>query len=292
MNELEEERKKYLKSKRNYRDISRIMIIILFLACLVFLGGKSEYKQFLIILTIICVVSFFAVGRDYGNNKSNYEEYRKKYRELIVDSVLNEMFSDVETDYGKGIDKGTIRSTNIIHVGSSFYSEDHIKGKYKDIAFEISDIYTYHMDEDSERVTDFKGQYYVFEFNKEFKGSVRVLYNDQDKIYKKFPDYVELEDEEFNNNFTVLSKDKHLAYYILTPSFIEKIKEIAYKFGGVNFIFIDNQLHIAVYNDEDLFEFDPNKKIDPEEEKGRIRNTLVSVMKIIDILKLNDKLFK
>lgn len=292
MNELEEERKKYLKSKRNYRNISRIMIIILFLACLVFLGGKSEYKEFLIILTIICVLSFFAVGRDYGNNKSNYEEYRKKYRELIVDSVLNEMFSDVETDYGKGIDKGTILSTNIIHVGSSFYSEDHIKGKYKDISFEVSDIHTYHRDEDGERVTDFKGQYYVFEFNKEFKGSIRVLYNDQDKIYKKNSDYVELEDEEFNNNFTVLAKDKHLAYYILTPSFIEKIKEIAYKVGGVNFIFIDNQLHIAVYNDEDLFEFDPNKKIDPEAEKGRIRNTLADVMKIIDILKLNDKLFK
>ncbi|MBQ6498265.1 MAG: DUF3137 domain-containing protein [Bacilli bacterium] len=294
MNELEEERKKYLESRKRYKKVSKIVSIVAIITLIAYLCDFPRNNEVTIIAIIVCVVSSIYIGRDHHNDKSDYEEYRKKYREVIVDGVLKEMFTDIETDYSKGIDKGTIRSTNIIHagIGTSFSSEDYVKGKYKNVVFEVSDVHTSHSDEDGNRIIDFQGQYYIFEFNKEFKGSVRVLYNDEKKIYKKFPDYVELEDEEFNNNFTVLAKDKHLAYYILTPNFVEKIKELAYKFGGVNFLFIDNKVHIAIYNDEDLFEFNVIEKLNLEKESEKVRNNLTDIIKIIDMLDLNDKVFK
>lgn len=67
----------------------------------------------------------------------------------------------------------------------------------------------------------------IFDFNKNFKSNVQVISNDF--IKRSLPHIknnkkVKLEDIEFYKMFKIYSEIEHDAFYILTPHFMEKIK--------------------------------------------------------------------
>ena len=72
----------------------------------------------------------------------------------------------------------------------------------------------------------------IFDFNKNFKSNFQVISNDF--IKRSLPRIknnkkVKLEDIEFNKMFKIYSEIEHDAFYILTPHFMEKIKNIVKK---------------------------------------------------------------
>ena len=73
---------------------------------------------------------------------------------------------------------------------------------------------------------------------------------------KKATKLVTLEDMSFLKKWKVLTNDQIDARYILTPVFMEKIKEINRLFKGnaVDFSFFGGKLLIAIHTNKDLFE--------------------------------------
>ncbi len=242
---------------------------------------------------VFSAILLFFLYRDRHYRVKDYYQYRKQYKELIYKKVLSDIFQEVELFPRQGLPRSKVKNSMIVEMGESFYSTDYHKGIYKGVSFEGSDVTTQHevdLEHTSAYVNDFFGQVYIFEFNKRFSGTLIVTENNI--LYNKKPkDYLEMEDQEFNRSFTVSTNDKHLAYYILTPTFMNKLKAIKKEVEGkISFSFIDNKLNIAIYNNKDIFECDPFNDID--EEIAKTSKEISVITQIIDTLDLDNDIFK
>ncbi len=105
-------------------------------------------------------------------------------------------------------------------------------------------------------------------------------------------DKVEIEDPEFNKNFIAYSSDQIEARYALTPSFINRLKNLQTAFGEKNIkcSFFKNQVIIAIQTKKDLFELgNLYKSINSSEFINTLFNELKSVQNMITYFKFDEK---
>ena len=104
---------------------------------------------------------------------------------------------------------------------------------------------------------------------------------------------VSMEDMEFNKEFKVYAQNELDAFYVLTPNCMEKIKELKDKTKGrLLLCFINNRLHVGLYNNKDLFEANIFKKINLEEEQNKTLNEMKIITEFVDTLDLDNDLFR
>ena len=289
LEQLEKVRKKAL-----YKTLSCYLIfIILGIIC------------FFVFPTISFVIIVFGIILTFFITKKDVDLFKKLYKENIVLVALNKICTDVVFDMNNGISRSVIAETQMMDMGDYFHSNDYVKGKYKNISFEMSDIKIEEESTDSDgnrtRYTIFEGQWYIFDFNKEFKAHVQVceknfvsarrgsLFAKKEDRFKK----IELEDVDFNKQFRVYAQNELDAFYILTPNIIEKIKDLNNKIKGrILFCFIDNKLHIGLYNNKDFFEASIFKKIDLDKAIEKTNGEISVITSFIDGLSLDNDLFK
>ena len=142
----------------------------------------------------------------------------------------------------------------------------------------------------------------IFDFNKEFKANVQVsqkgfgnskvkrFFGKKEEIFKK----VSMESESFNKKFNVFAQNEHDAFYIITPSLMERIERLdENNKGKLLLCFIDNRLHIGIYDGKDSFE--PGsvfKEIHEQEAIEKISNEIKVITQFVDELNLDNTLFK
>lgn len=303
MEELEKERALFLKKHKKRNIIAMIIFSLFYLIAtliVIYYIGKNigwdwPSKIYLLIWLIIYLIFLPLFYFSKGEDKDFYDNYRKSYRKNIVNKALNEIFTDVHDDYSRGLDESEISEADIIDMGTTYKAEDYYSGKYKGISFEVSDVKTSHAESDGESgtriVIDFAGQYYIFESNKKIDGKVSITKNFGIK-QENNSQYISTEDIDFNKEFLVKSTDEHLAFYVLTPAFMEKLKDIkkAHQLV-VNIGFIHDKIHIAIFN-KDMFEFDPFHEINVDNEVNKIKEELKVITNIVDILDLDNDLYK
>lgn len=229
------------------------------------------------------------------------------FKKTFVLKALNNVFSDLTYDPEKGIDKSIIGNTQMMNMGDRYSSNDYVSGKYKNINVEQADVHIEekHESRDSDGhtrttwVTIFRGRWMIFDFNKTFKANIQVcqkgfgnsrINNFLSKVkYKK----VLMEDQEFNNKFKVYAQDEHDAFYILTPSLMEKIKRLTCNINGrLLFCFIDNKLHVGDQNGRDSFEHSIYKKINEGKIVNQISKDIELITNFVDELDLDNDLFR
>ncbi len=282
------------KAVRNFLILTSFFVVVFFviLAC----GSGSSYG----LVPIGFVLATVIVSVKYAYDSNNFN---KLYKDNIVFPCLQSSFTDVEYNPNKGISRSLIRDTKMMSTGDCFNSSDYLKAKYKDISFECSDVHiqtkSTDSDGDTTYTTIFKGQWYIFDFNKSFKSDIEVCEKrfgsnltgnifSSNKLKK-----VELEDIDFHKNFKVYAKDEIDAFYILTPSMIERIKKLNEEISGkFLFCFCDNKLHVGLYNNKDLYEHSIFSKVDLEKAKEKVLGELFVIIKFVDTLKLDNSLFK
>lgn len=298
--ELENKRKDYRK-----KIIICALITIGLAALIIFLTKRIA---FVMIAVIIGVILKLIIATKAEN------EYSKAYKDYFVKSGLKNIFTDIRYTPDKGIAESTIANTRMMYMGDRYNSNDLISAKYKGINFTQADV---HIEEerqstDSEGhtrtyyVTIFRGRWMMFDFNKNFKSNVQVAEkgfgnNHVDKkglfskknegeYYKK----VEMESTSFNNKFKVYAQSEHEAFYLLTPALMEKIERLAANNGGkILLCFINNRLHIGLYDGKDSFEA-PNcfKKINEENEINKTNKDILTISQFVDELSLDNDLFR
>ena len=236
------------------------------------------------------IIGTFAVG---FTTSTFLKQYKKEYKSYIVSDVLNKLF-DVECyNPTEGFSKDFVSSTHLIPVGNRYTSDDYVKAKYKGIEFERSDVCMQNVQstgKSTTTVTYFQGSWSIFPFNKNISTFLTVkekqflsnskpggLFTDAPKTTK-----VLFEDIDFNEKFVVFAENEHDAFYVLTPHFIEKIKEIEPKFEGRLILgFVDHKLHVLLYNYKNILEPSLSKNI-TEQDYLKIENDL---QEVIDIMK-------
>lgn len=239
------------------------------------------------------------------------KKYSNYYKEYFVLKALKQSFTNVIYKPEAGVSKKTITDTGVIYTGDRFTSNDYISGKYKGVKFRQSDvkmekemhIYIPSKDDISELtyyVTLFKGRWMVFDFNKNFKANVCIYENGflnkrinsifSSVKYKK----VNLESREFNNDFNVYAVNEEDAFYIITPHFMEKISKLNDVCSGKLILcFINNQLHVGLYNNDDAFEAPSYFRIFSKKSAIKsINKDIKLITMFVDELELDNDLFK
>lgn len=304
LNDLEGKRKKY----RN-RIFLSIIIFAIIVYCITSLATVyNDFIIFLIFSIIIgVVISIFLTS-------SPRKKYSKAYKEYFVLKGLKEIFTDLNYEPESGMPYSIIADTHMMYMGDIYQSNDFISGKYKDVTFSQADVDIQEERETTDSdgntttyyVTIFRGRWMIFDFNKEFKANVQVAQKGfgnnkvkQRGLFSKKDDNsyyqnVKMESESFNKRFNVYAQSEHEAFYILTPSLMEKIERLDdNNKGKLLLCFINNRLHIGLYDKKDSFEA-PNClfKINEEKELNRTNGDIKVITQFIDELNLDNTLFK
>ena len=105
---------------------------------------------------------------------------------------------------------------------------------------------------------------------------------------------VSMESESFNSKFNVYTQNEHDAFYIITPSLMTRIEKLDdMTKGKLLLCFIDNRLHIGIYDNKDSFE--PTsvfEEINEQETMERISGDIEMITQFVDELNLDNELFK
>ena len=141
----------------------------------------------------------------------------------------------------------------------------------------------------------FYGVIVELDMNKKFEGHTFILEknNIKDNLAVKSSEYekIDLEDTEFNQEFCVYSQNQIEARYILTTAFIERLKKLKeiYKAKYIRAAFKDEKIIILIQTGRDMFQM-AGKSAMTKETFIQLFDEITSVLDIIDILKLNEKL--
>ena len=288
------------KSKIIDTVIFIIWVIIMFL---LYKKGINLQAFFFVTVFIMAIRMFIK----YIFLNKQITEFNNGFKNKYVLSSLNKIFTDLKYFPDKGLDYGVIANTRMMDMGDRYSSNDYFEGKYKNVNVKQADV---HIEEEQQTtdsdghttttwVTIFEGKWMIFDFNKTFTASVQVSqkgfgnsrvnnWGEKNK-YKK----VEMEDAEFNKMFRIYAQNEHDAFYILTPSLMEKIKNLAKTVSGKLLLcFINNELHIGLYNYKDSFEHSVYKKIDEEKINDNISKEIKIITNFVDELDLDNSLFR
>ena len=255
----------------------------------------------LIPLAIPVLVLTFVFG--YQMSKRT-QTVKKLLSENIVSGVLNEVFENVEYNAFGRIPSAQVKDAGMVFPFEydSVRGSDYIKGAYKGLNVELSDVELYHVvshyDEEMQQWKDdeqkvFMGQWLICDFGKQLSGEVHLSANAKALRRQRKNDSVEMENTAFNDRFLVTAQDAQEAYYLLTPHMMEYILSAAGKAGGeVYMAFLrGGRLHIAVKTDRDFFEFG-RSEANVERLRQKFLGELHWFTDIIDALRLESSLYK
>ena len=255
----------------------------------------------LIPLAIPVLVLAFVFG--YQMSKRT-QTVKKLLSENIVSGVLNEVFENVEYSPFGRISDEQVKSAGMVFpfAYDSIRGSDHVKGVYRGLNVELSDVELYHVeshyDEEMQQWRDdeqkvFAGQWLICDFGKQLSGEVHLSASNRALRRQHKADSVEMENAAFNDRFLVTSASAQEAYYLLTPHMMEYILSAAGQSGGeVYMAFLrGGRLHIAVKTGRDFFELGKSSA-DVERLRQKFLGELHWFTGIIDALRLETTLYR
>ena len=229
----------------------------------------------------------------------------KKKKKLISNNIVRGALAEVmelKTYVPElALREEDVNQADLIPTWNRFNGSDYVQATYRGVNISFSDVLLRHetgSGKNKRVVTRFKGQWIIIELTKDIRSQLKL--REKAKNEKKAKSDVMTEDIEFNNKFQILTNDPHNAFYILTPHFMDYIKNMKKRANArIYMAFMKrmnyNHVHIALHNTRDLFE--PNLKYNLGKNqipviRGQIKSEIRYITGIIDELLLNDYLFE
>ena len=196
-------------------------------------------------------------------------------------------------------ESGLFQQRNYMVSGS-----DMISGKHNGVPFITSDLtlqFKRNFSEENEQPdTVFYGQFFVARFNKKFDTPVYIVSTEKGADTRSYlegsmGEQVKLEDPEFMKMFKVYGQDQVEARYILTPSLMERLKELAKRTKGAYYVaFYQNKITVANNSGINNFEVGFSKSLTNKNNELLVNfyTDLCNQFAIIDELKLNINIWK
>jgi len=287
---MEEKLQKFqaLKKKAEQKVMIGGILLVLGLIGFVALLEYGFFGLLLILPGLILVIIGFA----------KFNTIKKNFKLEVLQGVVESFVEDGVFDPSRGLTQGVVYSTEFLKRADVFESEDFLSGKMDGVSFVSSDVrlqerHVEHTDNGTRTtyVTYFLGRVFRFEFNKTFEGYLQVLEKGRpvrNRDYKK----IKLESVDFNKKFKTYCTSEHAAFYVLTPHFMEALREFEKKNKGkISFSFIDNYLYIGINNFRDTFELKMFKVLN-EETFDEFKQELYVIQEVVKELRLNNNIFK
>ena len=310
---------KYLKDKVERFEENRIstlkearkrliiwLFYIFFTSFIVYFLYKNflELNRDIVAFTTLILVSI-GVAAPFFWIFSPIWSYEENIKKEIFPNVLN-FFGDFKYHVETKKSVKEYYTTELIPKHDTEIAEDHIVGTYKEIKIDLFETqlsrkvkYKDSNGNTSTRLkTIFDGLILELSMNKSFGGKT-VVKKDSGTVgnwfIKKSTSLkkVKLEDPIFEKMFEVYSDDQVEARYLLTVTFIERLKELVENFGGksIQCCFYNNKLLMMIPIEKDMFE--PGSIYEAEDfidDSKSLLKELSLIFNIIDTLKLNMKI--
>ena len=146
-------------------------------------GSILLFAADLIPVAAVCLVLTFVFGYQMGKHT---EAQKKLLGESVVSGVLEQVFENVEYDPFRCIPSKLVEDAGMVFPFEydSIQGSDHIKGVYKGLNVELSDIELYHVesiyneergDWEEKKEKCFQGQWLVCDFGKELSVHIHPL---------------------------------------------------------------------------------------------------------------------
>lgn len=275
--------------------IIRVLIDLSFIAGFVglFLNMRSvaRFIQYFIVFFVVEFI-FISLGNIWQKFCKKVKlEYADNYKRLISRPVLDSCFDNARFDPGAGFPRAEFQASGLMQIASSYTyeSEDLITGTYKGVAFRRADIGITHQTGGKNKTTvvDADGRLLEIAFPKGTHDMIRIvkdlkaitIFGGEDVIIKT-------EDMDFNRKFCVYAKDRHSAFYVLTPQVIEYFKRLYDREDDIYITFNGKKLYILLSGHGGIFE-PPFRKFDIWDEVRKCKGELTEIREIIEGLQLD-----
>lgn len=232
----------------------------------------------------------------YSLSFISWFEIKKRFENTIKEKIMPTVcscFGNMKWshDYYSG---GEVFSASCaVPTFTSAYYDDIFIGSYKDVDIEIIEP-QYEIGSSKNRRVVFDGVIVKLDMNKPFTSHTVIKPHSLMHITPSSDLFhTELEDVIFNKRFDVFTNDEVDARYLITPSFMERLKNIKTAFCASNLscAFFGNLLIVALQTNKDLFSIcSLVKPIDDSKQYFQMYEEIVSIIKLIDHFKLNQKI--
>ncbi|MCM1497104.1 MAG: DUF3137 domain-containing protein [Clostridium sp.] len=305
-------RNQYIIKFTNLLTISYFLLPFVFLfGFLGIMDGRTADGFFKFIICVVWVI-FLLIMNKFAS------KVEKKLKNFIGENVVKQIISE-KIDIQAYVPNNMISTKSIKAAGITPHYDrisgsDYIKGTYHGQAIEYCDIKMEQKHESTDKnghtsthyTTVFKGPFMRIPLGEELNGYIKILERKNKRkragfiadlfnsVINKKEKNVELENEAFNNKFQVKTDNEELAFYILTPQFMENImKADEYAEGYTNISFINGTANIAINNGKDAFEIKKTLYTKKQLDKNRddMRKDLNLFLSIADEILQKDRLF-
>lgn len=218
--------------------------------------------------------------------------YIDAYKRLIAKPVLDSSFENARYNPLEGYPREDFKNSGLLYLGDSYdyKSEDLITGTYKGVAFRRADVYIKHVTGSGKHrhtVIDANGRLLEVSFHKQINGMVKIVKKGNANTLLDDDRMVEMEDIDFNEKFIVFTNDKHSAFYLLTPQFMEYIKKLYDRDYKVYITFDGRKLCFLQSGHGGIFE-PPKEELNIRDEVRKSKAELAEIGEIIEILQLDE----
>lgn len=281
-----------------------ILIIIYIILLVVFLiSSKGIFSFFLLFIAMFITIIMINI------RQSKIKKIHDKYKQTILPNILNLIDNSLVYSVNKGHSKEEFKATEMYNNKIDNYSSsDLIEGVIDKTAVKISHVFAERIEEETEYDNDnnrttrqvhytiFSGVFVTLDFNKYFKGKTRLYTkgkssNSEPAMGTLFSNYhnITLENPDFNNLYKVITTDEQQAFYILSPSFMERlIRLYTTSKSGIGIAFINNKMYIG-FESSSFLEINPNDDI-----RKSIKQLYIEIKSIVDLveeLNLNNRIW-
>lgn len=232
------------------------------------------------------------------------KDFENRVKKIIMPSVVSG-FKNLSWRNG-GTSKGYIfEFVQVVPQHDIWSNDDVFEGVHNGVNFEIAETsllkerIPQHKNRHGREVPAkytkvFKGIIIKFNMNKKFTGL--TLIKPETLLHSSPQEYMQrtiLESVDFENKYDVFTTDEVEARYIITPTFMNRLESIklAFKVKELSCAFYDKNLYIALPTKKDIFSICAlNKSLSEPQPYFQMYEEIVSIIKLIDHFKLNQKI--
>lgn len=260
VNAFEEARLQTLKEYRSRLLLVMPALLVMFtiLGMFVYETGKFDDSYIFLIFGAIALCSWWA----YAPVKA----YKTQVKAKVFPDIFRYFGKAFKYQISCPFSVEDYNAFGLIPYHTHEKNEDYIEGSYKGVGIKLFESYLTKKSgsgKNRRTVVVFRGMFLELTMNKDFKGKTLVQRNVgkllgwmTDKFDGQDMQAVHLEDPEFERQFTVRSTNQVEARYLLTTSFMGRLKQLSDLFGGerIECSFYQKKVLFKVHSDKNRFE--------------------------------------
>lgn len=244
---FDELNKRLISAKKQFLYPGMLLLITGFIGTFLFMEVVGPVLILNIIIGFVLLIVY----------SSKASAVSKEFKQVFVAALIESEFDHVRYSIEGKLSKQAFYKYEFGLSGNIYKTNDHIEASYKGIQFSLCDVLLQQRTRSGKTthtVTRFQGPVLSIRLNKSQPGKLQVLESSRLTWFDDY-DKVEMESIAFNKTFNVYSTNEILAFYILTPHFMEKLMKVERENPGkLYFTFINGYLNIGLYNRKDNFE--------------------------------------